>query len=165
MTMLAASAADMFGSTALFRLKNTLSMCNTPLEVLVSILYWTLRVWDKDLVVPTWAQLPLLPDLSFHAVPSVALTLDFLLLSPPWTITLRQTLSLTGVLAFSYWLWVEQCFAHNAYYPYPIFELVGFEGRLGLFAMSAVVMTGSTALLKELYKKVNGVGRDNARLI
>ena len=153
-----ASVADMTNSQHLFRLKNTLSMCTTPLEVLVSILYWTLRTYDKDLVIPTWAQLPLLPDLSFHFIPSLVLVIDLLLLSPPWTITVPQTLALTGGLAFGYWFWVEQCFSHNGFYPYPIFEMVGLEGRVGLFAMSAVVMTGSTVMLKWVYGMVNGRG-------
>ena len=54
-----------------------------PLEILVSCLYWSLRIIDKDLVVPEWAQLPLIPDLSFHMLPTLCLVIDALLLSPP----------------------------------------------------------------------------------
>lgn len=46
----------------------------------------------------------------------------------------------------------------NGRYPYPIFEQVLFEGRVGLFVMSAVVMALSTATLKWLYGRVNGFG-------
>lgn len=43
-------------------------------------------------------------------------------------------------------------------YPYPIFEQVPFEGRVGLFVLSAVVMALSTATLKWLHGRVNGFG-------
>ena len=46
-------------------------------------------------------------------------------------------------------------------YPYPIFEQVPFEGRVGLFVLSAVVMALSTATLKHLYGRVNGYGTDS----
>lgn len=47
-------------------------------------------------------------------------------------------------------------------YPYPIFEQVPFEGRVGLFVLSAVVMALSTATLKHLYGQVNGYGTGNS---
>lgn len=47
---------------------------------------------------------------------------------------------------------------HVFRYPYPIFEQVPFEGRVGLFVLSAVVMALSTATLKWLYGRVNGFG-------
>jgi len=51
---------------------------------------------------------------------------------------------------------VEQCFAHNGFYPYPIFDMVGLTGRIGLFTLSAAIMTGSTMVLKQVYTLVNG---------
>ena len=65
-------------------------------------------------------------------------------------------MALSTTLAFSYWFWIEQCFKHNGYYPYPIFEVVGTAGRVELFILSAAVMTASTVMLKGLYSKVNG---------
>jgi len=78
-------------------------MCTTPLEVLISVLYWTLRIYDKSLVIPEWAQLPLPADISFHALPAIALTLDLLLLSPPWNMSATGAMGLSTLLAFSYW--------------------------------------------------------------
>jgi hypothetical protein len=49
----------------LFALKNILSVCATPLEVLVSILYWPLRAYDKSLVMPPGHELPFIPDIGF----------------------------------------------------------------------------------------------------
>jgi len=133
-------------------------MCTAPLEVLISVLYWSLRTIDKKLVIPEWAMLPLRADLGFHAVPSILLVADLLLLSPPWTISATRAMGLSATLAFAYWFWIEHCFSHNGFYPYPIFEMVDTKGRIGLFTTSALVMTGSTVALKWLYAKVNGVG-------
>ncbi|KAF9886593.1 hypothetical protein FE257_011233 [Aspergillus nanangensis] len=119
--------ADVTMSARLFLLKNLLSICSAPLEVLISVLYWGLRAIDERLVVPDWAVIPLSAGLS-------------------------------SAIAFGYWLWIEQCFAYNGWYPYPIFEQVPFEGRVGLFVLSAAVMALSTATLKALYGRVNGFG-------
>lgn len=52
---------------------------------------------------------------------------------------------------------------HNGFYPYPIFDMVGFAGRIGLFTMSAAIMTGSTMVLKRIYSIVNEKAQDNNR--
>ena len=65
-------------------------------------------------------------------------------------------MALSTTLAFGYWFWVEQCYKNNGFYPYPIFEQVDLIGRIGLFVLSAVVMTGSTVTLKRLYAILNG---------
>ncbi|KAE8140778.1 FAR-17a/AIG1-like protein-domain-containing protein [Aspergillus pseudotamarii] len=150
--------ADVTLSARLFLIKNLLSICSAPLEVLISILYWGLRVIDERLVVPDWAVIPLNADISFHAIPSIVLLIDLFLLSPPWTISILPALSLSSTIAFGYWFWIERCFSYNGWYPYPIFEQLPFEGRIGLFALSAVVMALSTGTLKWLYGRVNGYG-------
>lgn len=43
-------------------------------------------------------------------------------------------------------------------YPYPIFEALPTEGRIGLFTLSAAVMALSTITLKWLHGRVNGFG-------
>ena len=131
-------------------------MCCTPLEVLVAILYWSLRLIDKSLVIPDWAQLPLIADLSFHAIPQILLLMDFLLLSPPWTVSTPNAMGLSSMLALVYWPWVQQCFKNNGFWPYPIFEMVGLYGRIGLFVLSAVTMTANTVILKWVYGVING---------
>ncbi|KAL5052170.1 FAR-17a/AIG1-like protein [Aspergillus fruticulosus] len=128
------------------------------MEVLISILYWGLRLIDERLVIPDWAIIPMHADISFHAIPSIVFLIDLLFLSPPWTITIGPALGLSSAIAVSYWFWIERCFQHNGWYPYPIFEQLPFEGRIGLFALSAVVMALSTATLKWLYGRVNGFG-------
>ena len=122
----------------------------------MAMLYWSLRIVDKSLVIPDWAQLPLSADLSFHAIPPVLLVVDFLLLSPPWNISTTSAFGLSSMLALMYWPWVQKCFEHNGFYPYPIFGMFGLYGRIGLFILSAVTMTVNTMALKWVYGMVNG---------
>jgi len=107
--------ADLTGIEGLFLVKNAFSVCSAPLEVLISLLYWGIRAIDKKLIIPDGFQLDFLPDIGFHLVPAVMLTLDLLLLSPPWTVTAYSAMSLSMVLAFLYWGWVEFCFSKNGW--------------------------------------------------
>ena len=79
----------------IFDLKNILSVCSAPLEVLISTLYWGLCAIDKNLVIPPDRALPVIPDVGFHLMPALLLTVDLLLLSPPWTIKAQGAMSLS----------------------------------------------------------------------
>lgn len=105
--------ADFSHSRTLFRAKNIISVCATPLEVVISVLYWGISLIDKRLLFPEELALPFLPDFGFHAMPAIMLTLDLLFLSPPWTIKFQGAVMLGTVLAFSYWAWIEYCFSFN----------------------------------------------------
>lgn len=108
--------ADLTSSRTLFHAKNIVSVCSTPLEVLVSILYWGISLIDKRLLFPEELQLPFLPDFGFHAMPAIMLTLDLLLFSPPWAIKFPGAIGLSTALAFAYWAWIEYCFSYNQTY-------------------------------------------------
>lgn len=152
--------ADTTLSRACFAAKNVLSMCAAPMELLISTLYWGLRAIDPALVVPPELELPLPADLSFHLLPTLFLLADLLLLSPPWTIAALPAAVLSVVIAFLYWFWIEWCFRHNGFYPYPLFELLDYSQRLALFAGCAAVMALITLALKRVYATVNGVGAE-----
>lgn len=70
-------------------------------------------------------------DLSFHAVPSLALVIDLLFFSPPYAIAFLPALALSGCIAFGYWFWIERCYQFNNFYPYPLFEILGTAERVG----------------------------------
>nr|POE63323.1 upf0641 membrane protein [Quercus suber] len=112
---------------------------------------------DPALVLPEWAPpIDLASDFSFHAVPAIALVIDLLFFSPPYTIAFVPAFGLSAVIAFSYWYWVERCYTFNKFYPYPIFAVLDTYQRIGLFAFSALLMALSTAFLIWLYAVVNG---------
>lgn len=106
-------SADLTLSPNLFLLKNSLSLCSAPLEVLISILYWGICAIDKSLVVPPELAIAPVADIGFHLAPALFLTIDLLFLSPPWTINALPAMGLSSIIAVSYWAWVEQCYKHN----------------------------------------------------
>lgn len=148
--------ADIGRSRSLFQSKNAVSVLATLLEVVISILYWSIRTVELALLAQEGIQLPLLKDVGFHLAPAVLLTLDLVLLSPPWTVPACGTMAMSTVLAFAYWYWVELCFGKNKWYPYPLFELLGTAQRVFLFVFSAALVTASSGVLKWIYTSVNG---------
>lgn len=165
-------------------------MASAPIECLISILYWGLRAVsafpkikpsyypssqiqkliltphqiDTSLVLPPWAPILLLrDDFSFHLIPALSLVLDLLYFSPPYTIAVLPALGLSACIAFGYWFWIEQCYAYNQFYPYPIFDVLSTAGRVGLFAGSAGLMALATGGLVWVYGVVNGREARGAR--
>lgn len=114
-TFLVGLLADLTRSSTLFSVKNALSVCSAPLELVISILYWGLRAISRELVAPPGITLPFLPDIGCHAMPAIMLTLDLLLLSPPWTIKAYGAMALSMTLAVFYWIWIEHCFSQNGW--------------------------------------------------
>ncbi|KAH8815413.1 FAR-17a/AIG1-like protein [Xylogone sp. PMI_703] len=156
MTFISGFLADLTLSPALFTLKNTLSLCSAPLEVLISILYWGISAIDRSLVVPPGLGVSMWADIGFHAAPAILLTLDLLLFSPPWTIRALPAMGLSSSIAVAYWFWVEHCYRYNGWYPYPLFGQLDTPGRIVLFTIAASLMTASTILLQSIYGVVNG---------
>ncbi|OAX78079.1 hypothetical protein ACJ72_07615, partial [Emergomyces africanus] len=156
LTNLAGLAADLFLSSRLFAAKNVLLVCSAPMEVLIGILYWGLRIIDSKLVKPDWVELSTEADIGFHAIPAIVLTIDLLYLSPPWSIGALPSIGLASFIAFGYWFWVEKCYQYNGWYPYPIFDKLTTRWRVVLFVFSAILMAMNTLLLKRLYRRMNG---------
>jgi hypothetical protein len=70
----------------------------------------------------------------------------------------RKIMLVTSTLvAFSYWWWIELCYKHNGFYPYPIFAMLTTAQRVGLFAMSGATMWGVGGALRALYVWANGL--------
>ncbi|KAK0730536.1 FAR-17a/AIG1-like protein [Lasiosphaeris hirsuta] len=157
-TFISGILADITLNHSLFEIKNILSVCSAPLEVLISVLYWGICAIDRKLVVPPDVSLPLLPDIGFHAMPAIMLALDLVLLSPPWTIRGYGAMAISLTVAFLYWGWVEYCFSYNGWYPYPLLAILTTWQRVLLFSFSAFLMTGSTMVLKFVYGSINGIG-------
>lgn len=98
--------------------------------------------------------------MSFHLFPTLLLVIDLVLFSPPYSVAALPSFGLSGVIALVYYFWVEHCYSKNGFYPYPIFDEAGFNGRIILFAGSATVMGVATGVLKAVYAAVNGRDMD-----
>jgi hypothetical protein len=153
----------MTNATTLFTIKNYLALVAAPMEIVISILYWGLRAIDTSLVVPPDLPLPpLIYDMTFHLFPAVVLTLDTILLSPPWPSSPMNpnapliSLVTSTAIAFLYWFWIEICYSRNGFYPYPLFGILTTYQRIGLFAVSGSIMWVAGGALRALYAYVNG---------
>jgi hypothetical protein len=155
--------ADVTNNVTCFTIKNYIALVAAPIEIVISILYWGLRAISRDLVVPP--DLPLPPfiyDLTFHFFPALLLTIDALLLSPPWPSSPMNPqapllmLGMSTAVAFLYWWWIEICYSYNGFYPYPIFGMLSTHQRIGLFAMSGSIMWVVGGVLRASYAYLNG---------
>ncbi|KAG0643392.1 FAR-17a/AIG1-like protein [Tuber brumale] len=158
MTFVVGFLADLFLWQNAFIVKNWLAVGSSPLEVLISILYWGISAIDRDLVVPPDMRLDPFVDMGFHLFPALLLLIDVLLLSPPWAFTFLPALLIPSGIATGYWVWLEHCFSVNQNYPYPLFNVIEPKGRVAVFVCSAVMMMVCALGIGWGYGKVNGVG-------
>ena len=135
-----------------------LSRSQLQVEALITILYWPIHFYDRTLLVdPTVApQLPLFADLGFHFIPTIVLMIDSLFCSPPWETHALAAFMSFSVLAGGYWIWVEQCFSRNNFYPYPLMGLMNRDGRFLLFGFATLLCWSSFLTLRGLYRIING---------
>ncbi|KAF0634913.1 hypothetical protein FPSE5266_09336 [Fusarium pseudograminearum] len=146
--------ADLAPADILFKAKDAVAVLATPLEVLIAVLYWSIRMHDPSLLMPEDLIIDPLPDLGFHLVPAVLLALDLVLWSPRATITTRSMMSLSTVLAVVYWCWIELCFYKNGWYPYPMMDQFSAIQRVVIFIASAGLLTASSSALQYVHGKV-----------
>ncbi|RGP62379.1 integral membrane [Fusarium longipes] len=156
LAFVAGAVADLTLSRTLFQIKNYIAVLAAPVEVTISILYWGIKFIDPGLLMPTEFYIHIVPDIGFHLAPAVFLTLDLLLFSPPWTIPVYGIMALSTAFTFAYWTWVELCYSHNGWYPYPLFELLSTSQRIAFFTLAAALVTVSSSGLKWLYGRING---------
>jgi FAR-17a/AIG1-like protein len=122
------------------------------------MLYWSLHFYDRTLLVdPKIApQLPPLDDMGFHLFPSLLLLADTLFFSPPWEADALSALLIFSGFAGGYWIWVEHCFTHNNFYPYPLMSLLNGQQRVLLFTFAMLLCWSSFLSIQVLFKWVNG---------
>uniref|UniRef100_A0A0B7K8E1 Uncharacterized protein n=1 Tax=Bionectria ochroleuca TaxID=29856 RepID=A0A0B7K8E1_BIOOC len=149
---------DITPKAELLALRGLLSLCATTLELLIGVLYWGCRAIDKRLVVPPGHEVPFIPDFGFHAVPAIVLVLDFMTLGPPWFINASQALGLGLVIAFSYWAWIEYCFSHNGWYPYPFLTILSLWKKLLICISFAVLIMGGALALQWTHAQMHKSG-------
>ncbi|KAK7973478.1 hypothetical protein PG996_007704 [Apiospora saccharicola] len=155
-------AADITQRSRLVYTKTRLSaLVATPLALLVAMLYWSNRAAAAGLLIPRGHEVPFVPDLGLHVVPVVALTTDLL-----WPGSAAAAYGMAAVrgrdalahgtgLMFAYWVWLEYCFSHNGWYPYPGLEKMSKTDMFVACLASACLMAGNAVGLKKLYMKIS----------
>lgn len=108
--------ADVTSSSAIFKTKNTLSVLGAPLQVTVTMLYWGTVAMGRDLIIETGFKIPLLLNLGFHLAPAIFQSLDYILFSPPWTLSTSGVAALSAAFAYGHRYWVDYCYRKNGWY-------------------------------------------------
>lgn len=144
-------------------IKDLLTAMTLPTELLISILYWSLFFYNKDLLMPPKRimdpanpgqvlreesiTIPFPVDASMHALPGVFLLVDFLFFSRQMSRSIRIA-PLAVIVAASYAVWVEKCAQMNGHFPYPLLQMLNLPQRIALYAASGVVaaLVGQSAI-------------------
>lgn len=100
--------------------------------------------------------LPIFEEMQFHFFPTLFLMVDTLFFSPPWETHALSALMFFSAVGGGYWIWVERCFMHNKFYPYPLMALMTREQRILLFAFATLLCWSSFLTVRGLYRKING---------
>ncbi|GAN10774.1 integral membrane protein [Mucor ambiguus] len=106
----------------------------TPVEGLISALYWPIVLYDKKMLVPddTIFDLPLALDISLHLIPTIVCWADFMIFNTKFK---RSPIHILAIYAFTmaYFVWVNVCYEHNGYWPYPLFGMFKNDTQRGAF--------------------------------
>ncbi|EKM82775.1 hypothetical protein AGABI1DRAFT_68712 [Agaricus bisporus var. burnettii JB137-S8] len=144
---------DFYPSARVLKLiKRSLLILSLPLNIVIASIYWPLILFfpaallqeaagtpASDAMVDMLVYLPLHLDLAMHAVPAVALAVDFFIYEQKFG---RKSTILAPLLAFAYAIfygsWVEHCSSrNNGVFPYPFLTDNTFNGRLAIYAGAA----------------------------
>ncbi|KAG5356622.1 UPF0641 membrane protein [Yarrowia sp. E02] len=139
-------------SNLLYQLKNSVAVAVTPLECVITVLYWSLKLYDPKLLKhpAVKEQIPLWLDMSIHLVPAATLFLDVVLMGQPWNLSFVQAVVTNFGLSAGYWFWVHKTAAVNEFFPYPFLGLVSTEVRVGVFAGAGVIGYVSYIIIRGL---------------
>lgn len=124
-------------------LQSWVLMVSAPLEVVVALLYWQLKYFNNDLVKDMRFGLVINPalDRQCHLYPAIFefLSATFLAQRRWRTPTLVPALVFM-VISGAYWAWFEYTFQKNAFYPYPLLDLLTTGQKAGLVSVAAFVV-------------------------
>ncbi|KAG1457712.1 hypothetical protein G6F56_006551 [Rhizopus delemar] len=129
----------------------------TPLEGLISVLYWSMLMIDPHLLIPEeLPRLPLVLDFTLHLFPAVFLWIDFLMFDIDFVRSKAHVLVI-AIFTLLYFIWSWYCHSINGYWPYPFLGDFTFWMRVSFFAVSGLLCWGmyevGAAIHASLHKK------------
>lgn len=142
-------------SPKLFSIKNAIHPIALVLELVVTIVYWPLRLVFIHLLVsdPSRKFIPMFVDICLHLVPGVALVTDFFCFMPRLTVNNRDSFIICMLLTFMYWAWLKRLIdvKNGGQYPYNFLNVDTELKRAVIFVTIGVAGYGAFLLLKRLY--------------
>ncbi|KAI9301072.1 FAR-17a/AIG1-like protein [Cunninghamella echinulata] len=112
----------------------------TPLEAIISVLYWTMVLVDPELLIPKDIEpIPLLVDLGLHLYPTICLWIDLFFFKPTFKRSWRHFIYIYSFVGF-YYGWSYYCKLRNGHWPYPFLdEFPNAWARFSFYFISGTV--------------------------
>ncbi|KIY65646.1 hypothetical protein CYLTODRAFT_445228 [Cylindrobasidium torrendii FP15055 ss-10] len=161
--------SDLTGSQGLRSAKRFLTLVTLPTQALIALAYCTtlfklvnpktLRVLPSgamNATIPVFddsttpAHLPFDVDFSLHAIPGLALVLDFFLFEERFLAD-TVVLPIISTASLSYAAWVEYCAEKNGKFAYPLLDGSCLEYRIAVYTISALLAFWSFSILNSVH--------------
>ncbi|KAL1928177.1 hypothetical protein VTP01DRAFT_3093 [Rhizomucor pusillus] len=138
-------------------LHKTVVYVATPLEGLITLLYWPMIFYSRDMLAhqETPFMLPLVPDMSLHFWPAVVLWADFLIFDIEFQRS-KQHVAIIYIFSLVYFFWTWYCFSRNGFWPYPFLAQLSHYARAMLFMFCGNVCIGVYEFGAFVHKKIHG---------
>lgn len=141
-------------------LQSWVLMVTAPLEVVVAILYWPLKLYNNDLVKDPRFGLKIDPQLDrkCHLYPAILELLSATVFAQrKWRSGLVAPLALFIAIAGAYWSWAEHANSINGFYPYPLLGILEFHQKAILIGGAAFVAFLVFKVIQSVQKRTNTV--------
>lgn len=152
-----AAFAVFSGLRTVYALSNYLLMLSAPVELLITMLYWTINLVNPTLVLdPAVIQLPLAVDLQIHLWPAILQLLQAIWV--PYSLWYAGKVGpfiAFGSLTIVFWLWTSYTYSINGVYPYPLLEILSEPARMALFAVCCLILVLFFKLIQKLQHKIH----------
>ncbi|EPY49449.1 fungal protein [Schizosaccharomyces cryophilus OY26] len=153
LTMVVSLLADITNLKVFYKIKPAFLYVVCPLESIVTVLYWSIVMYDRSLLIPKTrpVQLPLNFDLSVHLMPTIYCLIDYFCFSTPFQLSFKLSIVMYLTVAFSYMWWVEKCYEVNKFYAYPILAILRPIEKGVLYGTACVLSLLSYIVLKAVH--------------
>ena len=109
--------------TALAPAKVYLSATCFSLNFIVSLVYWSLKLFVPQLIISEKDTFPFSLDIKIHLLPLLCSTVDYLCFMQRWDVPYLSGYAIVATLTTLYWFWLEYLIADDAAYPYPFLNV------------------------------------------
>ncbi|KAJ8653572.1 hypothetical protein O0I10_010719 [Lichtheimia ornata] len=105
----------------------------TPMEGLISLLYWSMVFLEPTLLIPEdMPPIPVVVDCALHLYPALFLWIDFLVFNINFKRSPRHVAVIYGFAMF-YLAWSWLCQTQNGHWPYPFLDKLTPVPRAGFY--------------------------------
>lgn len=155
-------AAHLLRLPVLFQLRNSFHPVALTLEMVVTAVYWPLRLFFilKLTKLPREKYVPLVVDMFLHLVPVVALLVDYIFFMPPYEVTTEAAFGFCILLTTLYWFLLKVLidFEQGGEYPYMFLNVDTELQRVGIFGIVGLIGFAMFVIVRRIHNVF--VGKD-----